>query len=165
MMNSENHSKGGSQAEKKLLKHCETTIARGIKNFLAVGEALHTIRKERLYRLKEYNTFEAYCRKEWGITRQHASRLILTFRLNEDLSPDGSKVLIESEGLARRFRRLSPELQKRVARKIRSGADAREEIKRATPTPEEFVEQIEPALDLTQLAIKQLVDALSKKLG
>lgn len=165
MINRRDHGKGGNEAEQNLLKRCETTIACGLKNFLGVGEALSTIREKRLYRLKKYPTFDEYCRKEWRITRQHASRLVLTFRLNETLSPHGDKPVIESEGMARRFRQLPPNTQKEVAKAIAAGADARAEIKKATLTAEEFMEQIEPALDLNQLSIKELVDALVKMLA
>lgn len=120
-----------SADQQHLLKNCEDTIRSGVKQFLAVGQALDTIRSKKLYQLAGFKSFETYCNQKWNITRQHASRLILTFRLNEELSPDGDTVVITSEGLGRRFGKLSPEDRERITESIASGADIGEEISKA----------------------------------
>lgn len=117
-----------SATDQTLLQQCEETIRAGVSHFLAVGQALQTIRNKRLYQVAGFKSFEVYCNEKWNITRQHASRLILTFRWNRELSPDGDKVVIESEGLGRRFGKLSPEDQERIKQAIASGADIGEEI-------------------------------------
>jgi hypothetical protein len=117
--------------KKKLLVECEITIRKGVKQFIAVGQALLTVRTKRLYRLKGYKTFQKYLTKEWGITRQHASRLVLAFRLEKYLSPNGDKQVLESEGMARRFGRLSQAQQEEIKKRIAEGANIKEEIEKA----------------------------------
>jgi len=61
--------------EQQLLRDCEETIAAGLDAFVAVANALKTIRDQRLYRAN-YPTFEEYCIEKWNMSRQHAYRLI-----------------------------------------------------------------------------------------
>ena len=49
-----------SPAEVQTLAHYEQIIDQGIKTFVQVGQALLTIREERLYR-ETYTTFETTC--------------------------------------------------------------------------------------------------------
>lgn len=65
--------KGLSEGEISKLAECEGIIRRGIKTFVEVGDALLTIRDQRLYR-EQFKTFEAYCREQWGFSRSHADR-------------------------------------------------------------------------------------------
>ena len=58
----------------KLRQH-EHVIETGQQTFVEVGVALAAIRDEKLYREK-YATFNDYCEKKWGWTRQHAYRLM-----------------------------------------------------------------------------------------
>jgi hypothetical protein len=44
-------------------------------SFIAVGNALLTIRDGRLYREK-FSTFNTYCTERWGMERRYANRLI-----------------------------------------------------------------------------------------
>jgi hypothetical protein len=53
------------------LSELETTIERGLKTFVEVGNALAEIRDSRLYR-ESYATFEDYCRERWGMSKRHA---------------------------------------------------------------------------------------------
>ena len=61
--------------ENQTLENLESVIERGLNTFVDVGEALLTIRDERLYR-SEYPTFEAYCNKRWGIKERRAYQLM-----------------------------------------------------------------------------------------
>lgn len=61
--------------EAEELARCETVIARGLKTFIEVGEALTTIRDSRLYR-QSHPTFDAYCKERWGWTAGRARQLI-----------------------------------------------------------------------------------------
>lgn len=62
-------------AEADLLGQAEATIERGIRTFVEVGQALASIRDNRLYRA-EHGTFDAYCQERWGFDRNRAWQLI-----------------------------------------------------------------------------------------
>jgi hypothetical protein len=83
------------------LADCEDVIARGLTTFVEVGQALATIRDERLYR-GDYASFEDYCQGRWGFSRVRAHQMIDASKIvqtlttvNTDLPP------IESERQAR----------------------------------------------------------------
>jgi hypothetical protein len=61
--------------EGEALAELEQVIERGLTTFVDVGNALLTIRDERLYRA-DYATFEDYCRERWGLSRPRAYQLI-----------------------------------------------------------------------------------------
>ena len=115
----------------KLLEQCETTIRQGIKHFLAVGQALSTIRAKKLYRLKQYPTFADYCLKEWNITRAHANNLILAFAVEEELSTVVDKAVLENEHQARKYRRLEDGPKEEVRQALASGAKMGEALSAA----------------------------------
>lgn len=62
--------------EARQLDECEEVIKRGLQTFVEVGEALRTIRDERLYR-DEYDDFETYLREKWSLSKPYASQLIV----------------------------------------------------------------------------------------
>jgi hypothetical protein len=109
--------------DEKLLEHCEVTIKNGVKHFLSVGQALSTIRTKRLYKIKGFQTFEDYCQSKWEISRQYASQLILTFRLEDELSTAVDKPVVENPTQAKRFHKLSTEEQAEVKESIKDGED------------------------------------------
>ena len=53
------------------LKQCESVIKAGLSTFLNVGQALATIRDNRLYRAK-YDSFERYCKSVWDLSKGYA---------------------------------------------------------------------------------------------
>lgn len=61
--------------EGEALAELEQVIERGLTTFVDVGNALLTIRDERLYRA-DYATFEDYCEERWGLTRRRAYQLM-----------------------------------------------------------------------------------------
>lgn len=63
-----------SDDEQARCEELETRIARGLRSFREVGDALVAIRDGRLYR-DRYASFETYCEAQWGLTRRHADRL------------------------------------------------------------------------------------------
>src|SRR5690606_32485692 len=75
-------------AEADQLADCEAVIAKGLQTFIEVGQALLTIRDNRLYRTS-YGTFEEYCRKTWGMSKTHANRVIDSAEVAEVLTPMG----------------------------------------------------------------------------
>lgn len=65
-------------------KH-ERLIAKHLQTFYDVGHALAEIRDRRLYRAN-FGTFEDYCQKRWGFSRQRAAQLISGADIAENLS-------------------------------------------------------------------------------
>jgi hypothetical protein len=62
-------------AETDVLTDCEDTISRGLMTFIEVGQALITIRDNRLYRVT-HATFEDYCTQRWNFSFQRANQFI-----------------------------------------------------------------------------------------
>lgn len=61
--------------EQHRLEALEAIITRGVQSFTATGEALREVRDARLYRAT-HDTFEEYCREQWGFGRTYAHELI-----------------------------------------------------------------------------------------
>jgi len=97
-----------SIADLDTLKQCEITLEQGAKHFMAVGQALATIREKRLYKIEGFTSFEVYCNEKWQITRQHASRLIQAFQM----SPSGDSPF-ENESQARKARQAKKNPQRK----------------------------------------------------
>jgi hypothetical protein len=74
--------------EKNELETLEGIIGRSIGSFIAVGNALLTIRDQRLYR-GDFKTFKDYCNDKWGMGKAHANRLISGSRVAANLAPRG----------------------------------------------------------------------------
>jgi hypothetical protein len=62
----------------------EARIERGLQTFVEVGNALMEIREHKLYR--SFGTFEEYCQKRWGWTRQRAYQLVGAAQVANNLS-------------------------------------------------------------------------------
>jgi hypothetical protein len=82
------------------LADLESVIERGLSSFVEVGEALMTIRDEKLYR-QDHDTFEAYCRERWGFGKAHSYRLIESAEVVAALSPMGDVPVPTTERQAR----------------------------------------------------------------
>ena len=61
--------------ERTNLASLEETIERGFETFVEVGQALTTIRDEKLYR-EQHTTFDDYCKQRWNYTRGYVYRLM-----------------------------------------------------------------------------------------
>ncbi|PYE51040.1 hypothetical protein [Deinococcus yavapaiensis] len=85
-------------AETNQLQDLEGRIQQGWQSFLDVGEALLTIRDQRLYRATHAN-FEAYCEERWGWSARHANRLIGAFEVQRQVGPHG--LTLRNEATAR----------------------------------------------------------------
>lgn len=81
--------------------------------FYKFGRALKEIRDDRLYRELLFDTFEAYLKKRWDMSRSQAYRLIDASRVIENLSPTGD-TLPENEAQVRPLTRLRPFDQRRI---------------------------------------------------
>lgn len=115
------------------LKKLEKIIAAGEKTFIEVGVALTTIREKRLYR-EGYETFDEYCQKRWGWTRQRASQLILAASASQGSAAlstmvdkhqsSGTQVVrsiapaVPTERAIREFRSVPPEKREEVVKHI-----------------------------------------------
>jgi hypothetical protein len=94
-----------SSGERRRRDECETIMCKGWDAFLEVGQALLTIRNQRLYR-EQYATFDDYCRQRWEYSKTHANRLIDAAVVAAILTPIGVKV--NSESQLRSLSALSP---------------------------------------------------------
>jgi hypothetical protein len=81
-----------------------------------LGRNLKAIKDKRLYFCGGFSTFQDFCAKELGHTRQQAYRLILAHDVMQDLLVQGVPMeeLPQSERLCREIRVLSPEKQAKV---------------------------------------------------
>jgi hypothetical protein len=82
-----------TQTEQASLAECESVIARGLRDFVEVGNALLTIRDSRppLYRAT-HATFEDYCQERWDLGTSHSYRLIDSSQIVGHLSPIGDNL-------------------------------------------------------------------------
>ncbi len=87
--------------ESSRLEGCEQVIENGVACFIEVGEALMAIRDSRLYRA-EHETFQDYCEKRWGFTRQRAHQFIGAFKVAE-LASTVVDIPIANEAQARQL--------------------------------------------------------------
>lgn len=102
-----------NSVERLALIDAEDKIARGIKTFIEVGEALARVRDQNLYR-EMFGTFEAYCSEKWGITDRRARQMIDAARIVDSL-PTGTTVPV-NEGQARALVGLRPDRAAAVMR-------------------------------------------------
>lgn len=86
-----------------LAKH-EAVIERGLHTFIEVGNALHAIREDRLYRTS-HDTFEEYCQVRWGFNRHRASQLITAAEVVTNVTTAGLPAP-SNEGQARELARV-----------------------------------------------------------
>jgi len=101
-----------SSSEAQTLAHYEAIIAKGLKVFVEVGQALLAIREQKLYR-EAFGTFEDYLRQRWDLSRSYAHRLIDAAEVTERLLPVGN-ILPMNEAQVRPLTSLPPEQQQEV---------------------------------------------------
>jgi hypothetical protein len=105
-----------STIERAELGRYEAVIKRGIDTFVAVGNALSAIRRERLYRATHRN-FEEYCEKRWQMTYSYANKLMAASEVVGNLTTENRTivhVLPQTESQARPLAKLEPEQQREV---------------------------------------------------
>lgn len=102
--------------ERQLMANCESIIKDQLAIFYKVGEALATIRDQKLYR-ETHKTFEAYCQEKWSFTRRHANHLISAFGVAMNLGTTGSQKadLPDGERAARELASLQEPAQQKEA--------------------------------------------------
>lgn len=110
-------------SEQEQLARLESLISRNQEHFCEAGRALKEIRDNRLYKLALFDTFEAYARARWDISRAHAYRLIHYCEVIRNLSPIG-EVLPANESQIRHLASLKPLEQRRIWKDfLNSGAE------------------------------------------
>lgn len=161
----------------------EQTIATGIQTFIEVGEALTTIRDERLYR-EQFGTWEEYLRKRWPeIGRRQADRLIGAASVAQDLAPLGIEPASESQvrplvGLPPEQRREAMQQAQQLAqaagreqptaRHVAEAARAvrGEVVEVAEPKPEPAVGPIGPVYEVnTRAVVRAVLETALEQLG
>lgn len=75
---------------RRSLGRLERKVQKGLTAFREAGAALAEIRDQHLYK-QNYDTFEEYVIHRWGMSRQHAYRLIDGAQIAELLTPAGDK--------------------------------------------------------------------------
>lgn len=135
-------------AEETRFDVLKSRIKKGLNTAFQVGLALMEIRDLKLYRV-DFDSFEAFCKKEYEIERAHAYRLIEASEIK--MSPIGDK--IENEAQARALAHVPLEEREEVMDKVEKGgkvtaaaikeAAAKKVIeldKEGHPIPEEILE-------------------------
>lgn len=97
----------------KQLAHLESLISSSQEHFCETGRALKEIRDNQLYKLALFDTFEAYTKARWDISRAHAYRLIKYSEVIHNLSPIGD-ILPVNESQVRHLAPLWPMEQRQV---------------------------------------------------
>ena len=97
------------------LMQLEEAIESQRRGFYNIGKALREIRDDRLYRQLLFESFEAYLKERWDMSKSHAYRLIEASRVIDNLSPLG-EVLPENEAQLRALGHLNPMDQRRIWR-------------------------------------------------
>ena len=114
--------------ERALLKTLERRISHGWQSFTDVGDALLTVRDQKLYREK-HRTFGDYSEQEWGFSRQRAHQLMDAAATSQVLSTtvdiQNEREARELKGTAKIVEVLSPESQQALATflKTSTGSD------------------------------------------
>ncbi|THF88417.1 hypothetical protein E7T09_04210 [Deinococcus sp. KSM4-11] len=111
--------------ERQALNQLEAVVRQGWQGFIDVGEALLTIRDQRLYR-EGHRTFGDYCEQVWGWSRQRAQQLIdaaetsSTLVTTIGLYPENERQARELKEAAHVIGELDPEKQIAVAKYLQT---------------------------------------------
>src|SRR5215469_10844944 len=113
-----------AKAEVTMYQRCLKQIHEDLKliqkAFVRFARNMATIRDKRLYFAGNYATFEEFCQKEIGKSRQHVYRVIAAHDTLQNLLAQGvaETELPETERLCREIRQLPPEAQAPVWKSV-----------------------------------------------
>lgn len=143
-------------AEADLLTEAEATIERGIKTFREVGEALLSVRDNRLYRA-EFATFEDYCNERWQLSGRRINHIIAASQVAEVVSTVAVGTMVP-EINERQARELAPLLETPdEMRAAFTEAIARSDGRPTAAVIRDVVrERMDPASPLAQVAEREL---------
>ncbi len=99
-----------AQESDDLAQH-EEIIARGIKTFVEVGNALLAIRDDTRKLYRQYGTFEDYCRERWQLKQSRVYQLMDAASVVNNLSSTIVE-LPQNEAQARELAQLEPDEQR-----------------------------------------------------
>lgn len=141
-----------SALERNKLETAERVIAESMKTFVEVGEALATIRNDKLYR-DTHHTFEDYCQERWGWTSGRARQLVSAANIAAEVK-SATTVSLPNERTARAVAQVPPAQRVEVVTKAaESGpvssvtiARAAEQIAKGPPPPKKTM-KAEPLID------------------
>jgi hypothetical protein len=117
------------------LDRLESIILHGEHTFIEVGNALCIIREEKLY-LRDFDSFEIYCKTKWGFSKQRGIQLIQAAELVDGLPPTLAAG-VANERDARALLALPPAHQKEAIREAKQeGVSVAEKAKSFSEKPE-----------------------------
>lgn len=100
------------------LAECEAVIERGRYAFVEVGKALLEIRKKKLYKARDYKSFEAYLSDHWKMSKPYATQMIGAAKVTENIKVVAiATTFPETENQARPLSKLPADLQAEVWQK------------------------------------------------
>lgn len=145
-----------TNAQKKKLDAIEARMRGNLESFVQMGLDLETIFQERLYKVKGYQTFSDYCRKEWDLSSDHVKslRLAAEVRLRlpdlenraQALSSEKNvkeKKNVWTEKAIRPLTSLSPAKQRQVGAAVAKAVNAGE-AKPTSTTVKKFIRKLVP---------------------
>lgn len=143
----------------------EARIQEARGGFYQIGKALKEVRDERLYRVLLFESFEAYLKHRWDMSRSHAYRLIDAARVIDNLSPIGD-ILPENEAQLRPLMPLTPVDQCKIWRAfLSSGAELKAgNIRRFVLKHKGTEKKVIDRTDIISVAYKQAVTAMLKEI-
>lgn len=100
-----------TEKERSQLNRCEAVIEAGRKTFIEVGNAMLTIRDNRLYREK-HKTFEEYCGRRWQIGKSTAYRMMEAAEVVSNIQDGGSESVPDNQAQAAALAALEPQEQR-----------------------------------------------------
>lgn len=145
-----------------LMEH-EKTIEQGLATFVDVGLALAAIRAGAMYQAAGYETFEAYCSKRWGFSRQRAYQLLDAAAVTEVVSTSVDTPAPTNEAQARELAPLAKASPSK-ARKVWAAVVAEAEATGQAPTARAIrnkVREIAPDATVTPITKPDLGGGIS----
>jgi hypothetical protein len=113
----------GPQMTRRLAE-LESEIEGGLRSFIRVGQALREIHDQHLYHA-EWDSFGAYCRERWALSRSRAYQLVDAAEVCEALASTTVDTMPENEAQARQLAPLKDRPAEMLAawREASAGAD------------------------------------------
>ena len=81
------------------LEYLVQQVNAGMAGYVQAGSALQEIRDSRLYRARGFQSFELFCKQEWGMTSRRVNQQIQAAKLSENSETLGT--IVPNEGQAR----------------------------------------------------------------
>lgn len=105
-----------SSPNNRKLQRLEKIIADGLPTTLRVGEALRTIRREKLYRIRGFKSFNEYCFARWRFSAKRAHQIVAHAEIAERVSTDVDIPAPTNEAQTRPLAKFPPADQKNLWR-------------------------------------------------